>query len=311
MSLCSTLYIAVGSKRTYARSHQIFIDFCEAFGLEPLDVTELELCSAVAHFAMGHTVNSVPPYLSALQNRYDSNGAGPLPRGPRFLRFHSGLRRLLETSDVVVHTRALTLNDVARICGSLDPTNPLDACFGAQVTVAFFLALRTENHADGRLRWGDVYPQEDGSLEFMLPPGKVVRTFRHVAVAARSDVISPRKWLEALAAVLPPSAKALDKPVFVDFAVARDGSTCFPPLSRGKFITRFKEVVSSVLGVSPILYAGYSLRRGGVTAMLAAGVPVPMIKRHVGWSPTSEAINTYYDHTGRVVMRLPTQALRL
>jgi hypothetical protein len=29
----------------------------------------------------------------------------------------------------------------------------------------------------------------------------------------------------------------------------------------------------------------------------------------VGWSPTSEAVNTYYDHTGRVVMRLPTSML--
>jgi len=216
---------------------------------------------------------------------------------------------MLGSADVVVHTRAITMEDLARICTSLDPTDPIDACFGAQITTAFFLTLRTEDHTDGCLRWGDVYPQDDGSLEFLLPPGKVVRTFRHVAIAPRNDIVSPRRWLLALAAAVPMAAKQLHQPIFVDFTTARSGEALFPPLSRGKFIARFKHAVSTVLGVSPILYAGYSLHRGGVTAMLAAGVPVPAVKRHVGWSPTSEAVNTYYDHTGRVVMRLPTSML--
>ena len=64
-----------------------------------------------------------------------------------------------------------------------------------------------------------------------------------------------------------------------------------------------------VLGYFPALYAGYSLRRGGVTAMLTAGAPVPAIKRHVGWRPMSEAIDLYYDHSGRYQMRLPTRYL--
>jgi hypothetical protein len=309
VGLCSSMYIADSSKKTYADHQGQFVSFCEAFDVDPFTVSELELCLAVGYFAMGHTVSSVPSYLSALQNLYDNNGAGPLPRGPRFHRFHSGLRRLLGTADAVVRTRAITMEDLTRICSSLDPADPVDACFGAQITVAFFLALRTEDHTGGRLRWGDVYPQDDGSLEFLLPPGKSVRTFRHVAIAPRDDVVSPRRWLTALAAAVPSKARELHRPIFVDLATARNGAVMFLPLSRSKFIARFKHAVSTVLGVSPILFAGYSLRRGGVTAMLAAGVPVPAVKRHVGWSPTSEAVNTYYDHTGRVVMRLPTSML--
>ena len=57
-----------------------------------------------------------------------------------------------------------------------------------------------------------------------------------------------------------------------------------------------------MLGRSPALYAGYSLRRGGVTEMLMRGVPVPMVKQHVGWSVTSDAVMTYYDHSGHVQM---------
>ena len=43
--------------------------------------------------------------------------------------------------------------------------------------------------------------------------------------------------------------------------------------------------------------------------MLMAGVPVPMIKRHVGWAPGSEAVNGYYDHAGRFQMLMPTAAM--
>ena len=303
------MYITDSSKRTYANHQGQFVAFCEAFEIDPFTASELELCIAVGHFAMGHTVSSVPSYLSALQNFYNNNGAGPLPRGPRFHRFHNGLKRLLGAADAVVHTRAISMEDLAKIRASLDPFDPADASFGAQITIAFFLALRTEDHTGGRMLWGDIYPQDDGSLEFMIPPGKSVRTFRHVAIAPRNDVVSPRRWLMALVAVAPRAAKELHRPIFVDVSTARNGVTLFLPLSRAKFIARFKQAVSTVLGVSPILFAGYSLRRGGVTAMLAAGVPLAAVKRHVGWSPTSDAVNTYYDHTGRVVMRLPTSML--
>jgi hypothetical protein len=98
--------------------------------------------------------------------------------------------------------------------------------------------------------------------------------------------------------------------VFVSFAPSRDGVCRFLPLSRHVFIKRFKDAVRTVLGFDPHLYAGYSLRRGGVTALLSAGVPPTVIKRHVGWAPLSDAINAYYDHSGIAQMLIPTQALR-
>jgi hypothetical protein len=43
--------------------------------------------------------------------------------------------------------------------------------------------------------------------------------------------------------------------------------------------------------------------------MLITGVPVPIIERPVGWDPSSEAFNGYYDHAGRFQMLLPTAAM--
>ncbi len=62
--------------------------------------------------------------------------------------------------------------------------------------MAFFLALRTLDNADGRFRWGDVYPQKDGSVRFLLPSGKSVRRIRLVAVSARQGVFNALlSWL--------------------------------------------------------------------------------------------------------------------
>ena len=42
--------------------------------------------------------------------------------------------------------------------------------------------------------------------------------------------------------------------------------------------------------------------------MLVAGVPLPVVKRHVGWAPGSDAPDTYFDHTGHMAMRIATRA---
>jgi hypothetical protein len=97
-------------------------------------------------------------------------------------------------------------------------------------------------------------------------------------------------------------------PVFVRVTTV-NGRRLISPLSRSKFIARFKLAVRDVLGYSPALYAGYSLRRGGVTEMLSHNVPLPVVKRHVGWAPTSDAPMAYYDHHGRLQMRIPTAAM--
>lgn len=308
VTLCKRLHIASSSRVTYSQHQDLYLQFCEDFGVAPLSPSEEELALAVVFFTMGHTVNSVRSYLSAVQNLFDMQGAGPLPRGPGFVLTCRGLRRLLGPADVVDRTRALSLEELRRILRSLDKWDPRDVSFGAELVVAFWLALRTEDHVGGRLRWGDVYLQEDGSVEFVLPPGKSVREFRHAAVARRGDVLDVGLWLRRLARVVPGSHRTLTHPVFVSFAAVR-GTVRLWPTSRGAFTLRLKRSVQQVLGLDPAFYSGYSLRRGGVTAMLAVA-PMPAIKRHVGWAPDSSAIFTYFDHRGKEAMRMATAGVQ-
>ena len=305
MTLCKSMDIAVSSRRTYAGHQKQFLDFCEAFGWEPLAVSEEELCMVAAHFTLGHTSKSVRSYMSALQKLYTDAGAGPLPRGPKFLLFLKGLTRLFGPADEVVRTRALDVSELRSILASLDQGDPNQVCMGVQLLLAFLLALRTEDHTDGRLRWGDVFTQRDGSVEFLLPPGKSVRRFRRVAIAARQDDLHFLPWLKLHASNLAHRGAAFNEPVFVSFTDGGGVKT----KSRAQFVKELKALVANVLGCSPALYAGYSLRRGGVTEMLTQGVPLAIIKAHVGWTPESNAHCTYYDHSGRIQMRVPTSAM--
>ena len=309
VELCRHLRLAMGSHRTYKGAQTKFLEFCEAFEMDPVSLTEDELCMVGAYFAMGHTVHSLDSYMSALQSFYNDEGAGELPRAAKFALFKKGIKRLLGAADEVVPTKALGVEELHAMLCSLDRTNRDELSFGAQMVVAFFLALRTEDHTDGRLRWGDIYPQADGSVEFKLPPGKSVRRYRRVAISARKGQFDALSWLRELAAATPEWARAAHMPVFAVLGPGARGTIVALPISRSVFIRRFKLTVEAVLKCSAVLYAGYSLRRGGVTEMLMSDVPVPVIKRHVGWVPGSDAICGYYDHAGRFQMRMPTAAM--
>ena len=80
-------------------------------------------------------------------------------------------------------------------------------------------------------------------------------------------------------------------------------------ITRRTFIRRFKQAVEEVLGFSPILYAGYSLRHGGVTELLERCSNMAMVKRHVGWAKGSTAVYDYYDHSGMQQLLRPTQGM--
>ena len=240
---------------------------------------------------------------------FDEAGAGPLPRGFAYHATSRGLRRLLEASDEVVRTKALSLEELFKLVRALDPTLPNDLCFGSQLLLAFVFALRTEDHCTGKLRWGDIIFERDGSVSVFFPPGKNSRSFRKAAACRREDDLDLSSWLRALAAVLPPSAKTCSSPVFVSFEFGAGGVRLFPTVTSFQFIGRFRSLVRSVLGKDPTLYAGYSLRRGAATEFIKKGVPLPVIKAHVGWSPSSTAIFSYYDHGDPSQMKLASEAL--
>jgi hypothetical protein len=88
---------------------------------DPLGVTEDDLCLAVVDYSMRHTVRSIRSYMSAIQALWDEEEIGQLPRGARYLATVAGLNRLLGAADVVVRSRAVSVQEILTIIDSLDP----------------------------------------------------------------------------------------------------------------------------------------------------------------------------------------------
>ena len=259
---------------------------------------------------MGHSSTSLDSYASAIANLHMEAGAGELPRGQIYKLGVRGLKRIFESPDEPVQMLALTLDNVADMLRPLDFKVAEDVSFGVQILVGFNLALRPEDYTDGHLRWGDFAIERDGSVQFYLPPGKSSSTWRKVAVAAKTGLLNLAAWLIQQATFFPSYAKAPTRPVLVSFAHMGQ-AVPLHALSRAKFIARLKKAASAVTGEPQHRFAAYSLRRGAVTAMLMAHVPMPIIKAHAGWTADSQAIHLYYDHHGREQQRMPTAALQL
>jgi hypothetical protein len=127
------MHIAPGSKRTYSDHWRQLEAYCDTFGLDPLRLDEQALSKAVLYFALGHSVNSVPSHLSALQKVYTFSDAGDLPRSPVFKMFQAGVQRLFGAADKVVQIKAIQFAEMVTILDSLSWDDPTDVCFNLEL----------------------------------------------------------------------------------------------------------------------------------------------------------------------------------
>ena len=132
------MHLAPGSTKMYRGQQLIYLQFCEAYGMEPLAISEEELLRAVTHYVCTHTSSSLDTYCSAIQNLWTESGAGALPRGTVFKLGIRGLKRIFAGADEVVRMQALSLDEVAKMLATLKWDVPDDVCFGTQILSSFW-----------------------------------------------------------------------------------------------------------------------------------------------------------------------------
>lgn len=206
-----------------------------------------------------------------------------------------------------MRTRVITVEDLKRIVSALDPNIAADCSLATQFIIAFFLVLRTEDHTNGKMLWKNIKVQQEGSIEFLLRLGKSNRSFRVVAMAARTNCLDLLSW-------------PLDGQPTTHVHDAESLCVCdtLSLTNRGGGARHFRISIRGALQdprqvrpwrADPTLYAGYSLHRGGVTAILSALKPVPAIVRHVSWTESLNTINKYWCDLGYDTQRLATAGL--
>ena len=164
----------------------------------------------------------------------------------------------------------------------------LDRRDWAAIILGFFGLLRKSELL--AIRWQDVV-QVPGGIKIWIPLSKTDPYGKGmwVHVSSRTDAFCPRVALLELGMLSPAHLTAAERPIFVS-SVAVAGTQA--PLSGSAFVKRLKRCIEAI-GLDPKLYSGHSLRRGGATALLRAGVAPEFIQLQGRWR--SDAYKLYLE----------------
>ena len=221
-----------------------------------------------------------------------------LPRHRLFHSVHTGLRQLLGLVDAPRPKLAITVDHLVHIHSTLNASSFIDARNWCMAVFAFFGLLRVSEYTGGRLRWRDVCVT-DTAVYLTIPYSKADLSPATVALSARPDMLCPVKaylWYRSFFAATPSSDSAF-------FVVEPSSSSA---VLKTSFQTALKTWVRSVLHLDPAAYASHSLRRGGATALMEAGVSEVLIASHGRWH--SLAYRLYLEFSGSRML-MPTSLL--
>lgn len=239
-------------------------------------------------FCHGCVVQSLPTFLSAIEDFCRRHSLPVLPRGPGFKRALKGLRNIFEQVDIEAPAVGLTERNLLVLRECLDFSDLQEVRFWCQVLLGFQGLLRADEFL--RLRAGDLRFMPWG-IQVVIPFSKTNLTPTPVGLVTRGDLLCP---VAAFATLF-------------ELMKGTEASTPLFPHSYSKFNSelqrRCKQAGLPAEGIST-----HSLRRGGCTALFYAGVPAEAIMAHGRWS--SAAWRKYIDFDVRL-QQLPTRLLLL
>jgi integrase len=130
-----------------------------------------------------------------------------------------------------------------------------------------------------------------GGLKVLIAVSKTIKHAVYVHVADRSDMFAVKQALLDLRDVNPEHLRGNDLLLFVK--TDKNGPTT-GKLTGSAFAKRIKKWVGE-LGLDPVDFSGHSLRRGGATALMLAGVPPHLIQLQGRW--VSDCWKRYTEHS--------------
>ena len=203
---------------------------------------------------------------------------------------------------------ALMLEDLRAFARHLDCRYFEHARDWCACLLAFFGLLRVGEYMGGGLRRGDVKIAAD-CVSITIMRSKTSNVPVVVSVAARSDSLCPARALLDYLAFFPLLHLPQDDGCPLFLSRLRNNQPVIEPMTEADFIASLRLLVRVALpGRDERRYAGHSLRRGGATALVLAGVPAAHIQQHGRWR--SDAYKRYIEYALSPAVRLlATRAL--
>ena len=270
---------------TYDSAWRTFLSFCYILGARPETISEWQLCAAMWLYVHSRMVTGVDSFLSAVNRRLKDHCMPELPRGDFFKQHRRGLLDLFGPVDVRAPSPPVDESDLLTLHRSLDHSVHAHARFFVNAVVGFQALLRVGEFAGGRLRMHDILRTPEG-LRIRVPFSKANNSPVWIAVVSRDDALCP--------------VRALDN------FIATGGGDRLYPGSTNAFNSELKRRLRHV-NVHKIGLSSHALRRGGATALFAAGAAPLTIMAHGRWSSDSWR---QYIELGYAQQLLATQLLR-
>jgi integrase len=248
---------------------------------------EMDLCMFACFHAREKRFVSCPTLFSALADWHLRQGFGGLPRHDAFHATMKGLTNLTAGSYTPKVATAMTFANLRSIHKLMDPNNFEHARDWAILTNAFFSLLRSSEYVLGKsqrsLQWRDVHRDlTSKGLQIDIRFSKTSAASVPVYTSFREDIFCPDAALRRYTKHL-----KLRRPTDAVF-IQPSGN----PLTQTMWGKRLHYWIAAI-GLPVANYTAHSLRRGGATAMFAAGVPLATIMKHGRW--TSDAVKGYND----------------
>lgn len=160
--------------------------------------------------------------------------------------------------------------------GSMDLTSYVDARDWAAFLLGFFGLFRKQELLS--LVWSNI-SEIEGGFRVLVKTSKTTKHAVFVHISSRQDTLCPLKALKNLRDLLPNESRKDSLPIF---CTSNKSKVSFKQLTGSAFAKRIKKWVLSI-GFSPDDYSGHSLRRGGATALIRAGVSTHEIQVQGRW----------------------------
>ena len=267
---------AFRSRRSYATGFNRYMKFTQIYGIDPLDLSEVNLLRFIAHlFASGLLVGTIKVYISGVRSWFVTSGL-PIPTlyTPRV---KLALKSIERDCPPPSRVRPLTFSVLSRVFHYITPTND-HLMYMAALSLAYYACLRSSEYChDSVLSQGLVFDD----IRFLSTPhcSMSLRVRASKTLIHGFNVVLGCSSVRFCSVCLMRSYVAVSRPSpHRSLFMLSDGS----PLTY-KVLSRFIKWLVAKMGLEPSAYSPHSLRAGSATDAAAKGAPSHFLQALGRW----------------------------
>lgn len=296
--------LRVATKKSYQSHQRTFFRFCQVISLDPLTpMTPQQLCECMVDYVSKHKITTLASYMSAVSDWYKRNALGALPRDhDRVIAVRKGLLNYYSLSETTTPKLPIGFNELAQFAKLINLSTFEGAREWASYVLSFFGLFRRSEILDIRLKFSHIVTHDKG-ISITIPYSKTNLQPHVVHLCNRDDYLCPLlAFLRYRSFISPQLLSIKTCPAFLS------KTTTTQVVDHRSMSSTLKDRLTAV-GLDASHYGWHSWRRGGTTAMFAAGVAETLIQSHGRWA--SLTYRMYLDTTVSLEHSLlPTESLR-